>query len=478
MFKKLLVAFGVLLAVVVVAVIVAGIVVYNKVDKTFIASRMAAALNRQVYIEKIDVSVFSILSGIEIRNVAISNFKTPQQLAAMQGKPVAADDIFAGIEALRFKVKLLSLLRNQVELKELILNGPVINISRNRQGVLNIDDLMQSKKLAKSDPKEPRSAQPRKPLSADDIPVAIAVGEIGMKNGTLNYHDGEYDQKIQAYQINALAYDIRIDPKDLENKNEIKIRFGMGIKTIGAMKSGSVQSFDILLDATGKVIPFHVQSRLLDPEVVVHLSSPEGEITGLQLFSAVASVPVLGDYLGDYLSFLKGKQQWKGGKQNGLDLRYRADKAQLTNGRLEIREADILFDGAVNIHTKALDVNLETVLKKEVNDGVQKLLATKIDLLIKSPEVKRYADSARLAGAAMKPLMNAEDRIDLKAKVDGTAKKPEADLTRPQLESLSRVVQEQAGSLAVEAGKGTARQLLNEDQRKVLDDVEGLLKKK
>ena len=134
-----------------------------KVDKTFISSQMAKALNRQVYIEKIDISIFSVLSGIEIKNVAISNFKTPQELENLQGKPVAAGDVFAGMEALRFKVKILPLLKRQVELKELVLYSPVINLSKNKQGVLNIDDLIKSKKPADKEKKEPQAKSRQNP---------------------------------------------------------------------------------------------------------------------------------------------------------------------------------------------------------------------------------------------------------------------------------------------------------------------------
>ena len=71
MFKKLLITIGAIVAVIVVLVIVAGVIVYKKVDKEFISSLMAKTLNRQVYIEKINISIFSVLSGIEIKNVAI-----------------------------------------------------------------------------------------------------------------------------------------------------------------------------------------------------------------------------------------------------------------------------------------------------------------------------------------------------------------------------------------------------------------------
>ncbi|MRR18164.1 MAG: AsmA family protein, partial [Deltaproteobacteria bacterium] len=306
MLKKLLVAVGVIFGVIAVLLIAAGVIVYLKVDKAFIASHMSQALNRQVSIEKIDISVFSVLSGVEVRNVVVSNFKTPPELANLQGKPVAPADVFASMAALHFKLKILPLLGRRVELKELVLLSPVINLSRDKQGVMNIDDLIKSRKPADKDKKESPAKEPARPLSADDLPVAIAVGEIGMKNGTINYYDGEYDQKIQIYKLTALAYDIAVDPRNLAERDEIKIKLDLGVKTIGALTSGSVESFDVSLRAAGRVIPFDSKTRLLEPEAILHVAVPEGEVTGLQLFGAVAAVPVLGDYLGEHLAFLKG----------------------------------------------------------------------------------------------------------------------------------------------------------------------------
>jgi uncharacterized protein involved in outer membrane biogenesis len=475
MFKKLLIAIGVIITIIAVLIIVAGFIVYTKVDKTFISSQMSKALNRQVYIEKIDINIFSILSGIEIKNVVISNFKTPPQLENLQGKPVVSD-IFVGMESLRFKVKILPLLKRQVELKEFVLYSPVINISKNKQGILNIDDLIKSKKQDKE------KKEPAKPISADDIPVAVAVGEIGIKDGTINYHDGEYDQQIKIYKLTTLLHDINIDPKNLEKKDEIKLNFGMGIKTVGALKTGSVRDFDITINATGKVIPFDVQTRLLEPEAIIHIAVPDGEITGLQVLNSIASIPILGDYLGEYISFLKDKQQWKGVQENGLDLRYKADNAQLSNGRLNLQEAKLLFDGTMNMKSKAIDMNVGMVMKKEINDAVKTSLAKRIESLIKSPEIKKYTDSNKLAAAAMQPLINKDGMIDLKTKITGTTKNPAVQLTKPQLDSLGSVIKDAAGSVALEAGKGAAKEavkkVLNEDQQKVLEGVEGLFNKK
>ncbi|MGD0022697.1 MAG: AsmA family protein, partial [Smithellaceae bacterium] len=417
---------------------------------------ISQVLHRQVYIEKIDVSIFSIVSGIEIKKVAISNFKTPQQLAALQGKPVPANDLFTGMESLLFKIRFLPLLRKQFDLKELVLYSPVINLAKNKQGVLNCDDLIKSKKQSA----EEEVKQPAKPITADDLPVAVTVGEIGIKNGTINYYDGQNDQRFQVYKLTTLAYDINIAPKELEKKDDIKLKLALGLKTVGAMKTGSVQSFDIALDATGKVIPFDVKTRHLDPEVILHIAVPDGEITGLQIFNSVASIPLLGDYLGQYISFLKGKQQWKDSKETGVDVRYKDNKADLTNGRLDLKEAKLLFDGAVNTDSKALDMNMDMVMKKDINEGVKSALAKKIEAAIKSPEAKKYADSNKLADAAIEPMLNKDGQIDLKLKVGGTTKKTNTALVKPQLDSLGTVVKKAAGGVATQAGKQLLQDML------------------
>lgn len=273
-------------------------------------------------------------------------------------------------------------------------------------------------------------------------------------------------------------HDIDVDPKNLKSKNEAKVKLGMGVKTIGVMKSGSVQNFDVTIDAVGKVIPFDLSSRFLEPEAILHIAVPDGEITGLQLFNAIAAIPVLGDYLGENISFLKGKQEWKGSTQTGLDLRYKAGKAEMTNGKLDLKEARLLFDGAVQTDTRAIDINLGIVMKKEINDAVKAGLAKKIEALIRNPDVRKYVDTEKLATAAMQPLLNKDGLIDLKAKAGGATNKPDVRITQPQLGSLSRIAQDAAGNVAIEAGKGAARKLIQEHSPTVLDSLEGLLKRK
>ena len=483
MVKKILIAGGVLIGAIAVLVAAAGIIIMLIVDKSFIESRMAQALSRQVKIEKINVSIFSFVSGIEITKIAVSNFKTPAQLAALQGKPVAINDVFAGMESLRFKVKFLPLFKKQFELSELILYRPVINLTRSKQGVLNCEDLVRAKKQQTAGPvnskrQDEGSVEPARPVTADDIPVAVAIGEIGIKDGTVNYYDGEFDQKIQVYNLTTLAYDINVDPGDLANKDEIKLKIALGLKTVGPLKTGSVQSFDITLDAIGRVIPFDVKTRQLEPEIILHVAFPTGELSGLQLFNAVAVIPLLGDYLGEHISFLKGKQEWKNSPTSFVDLRYKAGRAEISNGNLDLKEARFLFTGMVNTDSKALDVNLDMVMKKEINDSVKKNLAKKIDAGIKSPEIKKYADADKLAEVALQPLLNKDGLLGMKFKAGGTTKKTDVKIVQPQLDAVDGIIKKAAGSVLLETGKGAAKKLIGEEQNKVLDSTLDLLEKK
>lgn len=479
--KKVLWALGIVIVIVVVLVVMAGVIVYMTVTKDFVASKMSAALNRHVTIESIDVSLFSVASGIEVKNLAVSNFKTPEKLAALAGKPVLANDLFAELEALRFKIKFLPLLQLQVALKELTLVSPVINLSKNRQGVLNIDDLIKSGPPSAPEEKK-EEAKPVKPLSADDLPVAISVGEIGMKNAAVNYTDGQYNQALQIYNLTALLRDIEINPKTLEKSNAVRFNIGMGVKTVGSLKTGSVQNFDVTLDATGRIIPFDPQSRLLNPEVVAQVGLPSGQITGLQIFNAIAQVPILGEYLGEYLSFLEGTQQWSGSKDNRLDLRYKDNQVDIKNGKLNLEQAGIAFDGGINLASKGVAMNLGLAMNKEISDGALASLTKKIDAAIKSPDVKKYVDTLTLAQAAMKPLLNDGGFVEMGLTVGGTTQKPMVQLFRPQLKSIGVIVKEAAANVAVDAAKDAvkekAKEYLKEDQKKLFEGFEGFLKRK
>jgi len=477
MIKKILKICGGLIAFIIILIIAASVAVMLFVNKGLIENQMSKALNRHVQIQDISVGIFSIVSGFEVKKVAISNFKTEKQLEALKGKPVPPRDVFVSMESMRLKLKFLPLLKKQFVLKEFVMYTPTVNIARSKDGVFNFDDLLRPKKLTKEEQAElekkkaeeaKKPKEPAKPLTADDIPVAVTIGEVGIKDGIVNYYDGTLDQRFQVYKLTTVVYDIAIDPKELASKDNAKVKIFMGVRTVGPVKSGSVESFDITGDIDGNVKPFDLKTRKLDPEVSLHVGSPEGEITGLQIFNAIAGNNILGKYIGDALSFLKGKQSWKGSKLAYVDVWYKDGVAKLSNGNLKLRECRLLFEGTTNTRTKALDVPLELETLKERTNAIKVGVRKQIESGLKRLGVKKYTNPEKITDVAMKPLLNKDGMVYMKFKVTGTTAKPTAMLTFPQLGSLDEIIKKVAGDVVLEAGKEAGKKVIEDEGKKLL----------
>jgi hypothetical protein len=469
--KKLFKIFGGIIAAVILLVIIASIALILIINKQMVENRMEKALSRHVYIEKISVGLFSIVSGIEVKNVAISNFKTDKQLAILKGKPVSPNDVFVSMKSLRLRFRLMPLIKKKLELTELVMYAPVVNVVKSRAGTFNFDDLLRPQKPAREAHEKEKAVKPGKSegaFTADNLPVAVSVGEVGVKDGTVNYYDGKLDQRFRIYKLTALAYDIRIDPKNLAHDDNVKLRLSTWVQSVGPVKTGSVKSFNISFDARGNARPFDLTTRRLDPEIWIHAGSPEGWFTGLQIFNAIAAFPIMNKYIGDQLSFLKGKQEWKGSKTAYVDIWYKHGLVKLSNGNLNVKDASLLFGGAVNTSTKAVDADVEMELSESRNNTVRTGVRKQVESGLKRLGVTKYANPEKIVDAAMKPLLNKRGMVYMKYKVTGTTSKPDARLVFPTLGSLDSVIRQAVGSAAIEAGKEAGKKAIQKGGRKLI----------
>ena len=212
--KKVLKWLGIAIGAIVALVIIASVVIMLVVDEKMISEQMEKAINRHVVIENISVGIFSVVSGIEVNNVQISNFKTAKQLEALKDKPVSKGDIFVGLKAFKFKLKFLPLLKMKFVLREITLYEPVINVVKNKNGKFNFDDLTKPgpKTEEPAVKEEPKKEGPAKPFTADDLPISITIGKIGIEKGQLKYEDQSLGQTFQIYDLTTLIHSINIDP--------------------------------------------------------------------------------------------------------------------------------------------------------------------------------------------------------------------------------------------------------------------------
>lgn len=476
--KKILKWVAIVIGSVFALIIIASIVLMLVVTKDMIAQQMEKALNRHVTIEKIDVSIFSVVSGIEVKGVAISNFKTPKQLEALKDKPVDKGDLFVGLDSFTFKLKFLPLLQGKFELRELLLTGPKINITRYQSGAFNFSDLMKPSKEEKK-VEEVKKEEPSKPLTADTLPISITIGKVGIERGTITFVDQSLQQTFQLYNLNALVHDIEIDPKDLAKKNQVKLKLDIGIKTIGKTSGGSVESFDIGLASRGTVKPFDLKTRILNPEIALKAGSPYGTMTGLQIFDAIKSNETLANYAGKF-DFLSKDVKWKNGY---VDIWYKGGLLKITNGKISTDDYAGNFKADVNFNTKAVNADIDMTLNEKHNKSIYNGIEKNASKLIKG-DVAKYVKPDKVAEKAFGYLTNKEGKVFLQFLVTGTMDNPKTRLVAPKLPSLMDVIKDIGGDVAdvakekvKEKAKETTQKAVEKGTDKAKDKAKKKLKK-
>ena len=475
--KKLLKWIGIFFGAVFILIIVAGIVAMFIVNKPFIENQMEKQLHRQVRIGDVSGGLFSAVSGFTVKDIKISNFKTEKELEKLKDKPVADSEIFASMKSFNFKVSFPPLLRGKFVLNELMLYGPQINIIRYKSGAFNFSDLMVSKpvtpeekaeneKKAREDAEKPKEES--KPVKADDIPVAVNMGSIGMQDGNVIFTDMTTGQKLNIYKVTAKVYDIKIDPKNLDKNDNVSLKIFAGNKTLSRPESGSVQSFDVAFDISGNVIPFDKKTRILNPEVILKAGTPYGKITGLQIFNEMINVDQLAQYSGKF-DFLGKEIDWKDGY---VKVNYKQNIVTLSEGKLATSDYALTFGGTVNVASMNLNMNTEMALAKKNSDKVKAKISNLLDKLI-TGKAKSFVKADQVADTAMKPMLNEKGEVYLKYAIKGTASKPDVVLVQPKLGSLSDLVKNSlkdiAGNLTdqvKDAAKDKAKEKANEQINK------------
>ncbi len=479
--KKILKWLGIGIGAIFLLIIIASIVVMLIVDEKMIAEQMESALNRHVVIGDISVGILSVMSGIEVNDVQISNFKTPKQLKALKDKPVSKKDIFVGMKSFQFKVKFIPLLSGEFVLTALVLNEPVINVIKYKNEKFNFSDLLKPAPKAEKEEeikevKKEVSEGPGKPFTADNLPISITIGKIGIEKGQLKYEDRKLGQTFQVYDLTTLIHSIDINPDDLENSDYVGLEVKMGVKTIGQVKSGGVKSFDIGFDITGDIIPFDKKTRIANPEIILKAGLPYGTMTGLQIFENMKSVESLSKYCGK-LNFLKKDMKWKDAYVN---VWYKNGTVKLTDGKIPTEDYVLTYAGTHNLNSKKVNMDMDML----VADKHQKSIRSGINSNVKkgiSGKLKKYVKPEKITDIAMKRLVNKDGKVYLKYKVTGTTSKPNSKLVHPKLPSIKDLIKESAGDIkdvAKEKGKEVAKKAAEEGKKKATKKAKKKLGKK
>ncbi len=191
--KKVLIVIGI----VVVVLVVAGAILLSNLDRV-VAGRKDALLaqaqervGREVTVEEIKVGVWPSI-GVSLKNVTLAD------------DPAFSSEPFVTVRDLRVNVRLMPLLRKQIEVKRLVLNDVAITLIVDENGVRNIDSMIPA-----NDAQADAPGAAAEPSSAAAIPLVLAFADI--KGGTVRYVDRATGLDHTIRDIDFTARDVSLD---------------------------------------------------------------------------------------------------------------------------------------------------------------------------------------------------------------------------------------------------------------------------
>lgn len=106
---------------------------------------------------------------------------------------------FASVQAAKIRIKLMPLLKKQLEMDTIVLDGLLLNLETNKEGVTNWDDLTKTEaetEEAASPATEKPAKEPRQGLSA------INIAGVKLSNANVLWSDASKDQNFQLRNLN------------------------------------------------------------------------------------------------------------------------------------------------------------------------------------------------------------------------------------------------------------------------------------
>jgi uncharacterized protein involved in outer membrane biogenesis len=192
MSKWVFIVGGILLTIIIVAVVaVLNINSYIQRNREYLIQQAEKAVGRQIEVQNIEVNLWN---GIGIR---FENF-------SLADDPAFSSSPFVQAKSLQANVRLLPLLRKDVQVKRLILHDPGINIIRNRQRVYNFAS------LGEPDKKKDKETEDARDKAARERAVLL-ISLVEISGGVARYRDLGDGTDLAVQQLDLRAQDLNFD---------------------------------------------------------------------------------------------------------------------------------------------------------------------------------------------------------------------------------------------------------------------------
>ena len=218
--------------------------------KQQISSQVEKATGRNLTLEgDIKLSVFPWIA-LELGPLSLSN-----------GVGFKADS-FAKVQAAEIRIKLMPLLKKQLEMDTIILDGLVLNLEKNKTGKTNWDDLVTKNEAATDGTKK------QDVTSNGDAPALAAISIAGIKltNANIFWSDATTAEnyKLQNFNLNtaplvpgkATALDMEFDVASTKPQAQAYIKLDTKVMVDLENQHYILTDLNLTSQASGKALPF------------------------------------------------------------------------------------------------------------------------------------------------------------------------------------------------------------------------------
>lgn len=307
MIKKIGIGIGVLLLLIVVGLVVVLKSLGSFITPEFVVKQIESNLNVRAEVKEVNINLFSALSSVGVNGIklgrrdAVADQGTPlSEREPMQSSTLSIDEVDLGIS-------LGAILKQEFRLDKLLLINPKISLVLFEKGGTNLTNLFKPPVTVNGEPnpkldpavlelrkkeeqelanKKLEEVEPKEPFSIKTVPVAISMGELGLKNANITVLMQKTKQVIKLDSTNLILKNLDIIPDDLENHNKVDLNLSFNLSVLGP-KGNETGKF--ILSSGGSIKPFDPATGRANPGLVHNVTIKEGSyISGFAAFDSLA----------------------------------------------------------------------------------------------------------------------------------------------------------------------------------------------
>lgn len=302
--RKLILGIAIPLGVLLILGITLRIVLGALVNEQLVVDQIESALNARADVKKLNVSLFSAVSGISLEGLALGvrDDAANKALPLSERKPMKP---LISLDKVELKLKFLPLLSKKLELVRFVIVSPKLTLVLSENGSNNLAPLFKTPAIVNGQPNPALTAKPEegeeeseptdnKPFSAKSLPISATLKEIGIDNGDVTIVMQKTAQTIRIEGLDVFINNIQIDPADLVNKNSANVEID-GVVRVISKKGG--ESAKILLYSNGVVVPFDKKTGEVNTMVEYQATLKQTSyVDGFAVFDQLAgSMPALNE---------------------------------------------------------------------------------------------------------------------------------------------------------------------------------------